>query len=59
MTTITDLAREYNIEPEGLRVAVDMTDVEQTAPLTAEQEAFIRDVVENTDEDGVYHVPTA
>lgn len=51
--TIETLAKELGMEAYALVALADMTDV-GAAELTAEQEAFIRDLVAKTDADGTY-----
>ncbi len=51
MTTIDTLAAEYKKQPHELAA---LADVPQGVDLDAATEKFVRDVVENTDTDGVY-----
>ena len=54
MTTIAQLAAHYHQQPYGVQSLADMHDIDQHAELDAEQEAFLVDLLENTDASGVY-----
>lgn len=52
--TIASLAAHYKMQPYELQALTDTNEWAQDAPLAPGDEEFIRDVVENTDKDGVY-----
>lgn len=54
MATIASIAAEHNMQPYELAALTDLDDIDQSDELDAETEAFVRDVVDNTDDDGVY-----
>ena len=57
MSTLTQIAASYGVEPYQLAALVDMDKADPDAALTDEQVAFIVDVADNTDALGVYIDP--
>lgn len=56
MATITSIAEEYGMTPDGLRTFAGLDAVFLWYELDATQEAFLRDLLDNT-KDGVYVAP--
>ncbi|WP_157239479.1 hypothetical protein [Catenuloplanes japonicus] len=54
MTTIASLAAEYNMQPHEVQALADLNDTPQTAELDDTTETHLRDLLTNTDDDGVY-----
>ncbi len=55
MTTIASLAAKYRMQPHELRAYADLHNItDDQAPLDADTEAFVRDLIEKSDADGVY-----
>ncbi len=58
MSTIASLAAEYRMQPHELRAYADLGEnkvVDDQTALDSETEAFVRDLLDNSDADGVYH----
>ncbi len=56
MATIASIAAEHHMQPHELRALTDLHNIaDDQTPLDGDTEAFVRDVAENTDADGVYH----
>lgn len=54
-TSLHSLAHEYGMETDNLAVFLNLDrGYDATAEISAEDEAFYRDMLDNTDEDGVY-----
>ncbi|WP_033346769.1 hypothetical protein [Catenuloplanes japonicus] len=54
MATIEDLATEYDMQPYELLAFLDLHHLDTTADLDDSVEGYIRDLLDNTDDQG-YH----
>lgn len=54
MATIASIATEHDMQPHELAALADLADLGQSDELDDDTERFVRDLVDNTDTDGVY-----
>lgn len=54
MATIASIAAEHDMQPHELAALADLEHLGQSDDLDDDTERFVRDLVDNTDDDGVY-----